>query len=153
MSTAAMAHVFHDTIVLERAYKASPARVFEAWRSVEARKRWSKPSDEIELIYDKAEFYVGGEDIVRCGTAGDLKYLAKVRYMEIVPDTRIVFSEHVSEGGVSNAAALIDVSFEAKGKETRLVVTMHVAAFDTPAMLQGYRDGWNPSLDKLASEF
>ena len=153
MNTATVSRVFHDTIVLERTYKASPARVFAAWQDVEARKRWSKPSDEIELVYERAEFRAGGEDIVRCGTSGNLKYLAKVRYLEIVPDARIVFSEHVSDSGVSQAAALIDVSMEASGAGTRQVVTIHVAAFDTPDMLQGYRDGWNPTLDKLADEF
>lgn len=147
------ARVFHDTIALERTYPASPARVFEAWRDVEARKRWSKPSDQIELVYDKAEFHVGGEDVVRCGVAGDLRHLAIVTYMEIDPDRRLVFAERVSEAGVAKAAALIDVAFEPSGKGTRLTVTMQVAAYDTPDMIDGYRQGWTPSLENLTNEF
>lgn len=153
MTTAAPGRVLHDTIVMERIYRASPARVFAAWKSVEARQRWSKPSPDVEFVYEQHDFRVGGLDIARCGSPGDLRYCAEVRYMEIVPDARIVFSERVTEADLPRAAALIDVSMEPRGAETRMMLTMHVAAFDTPEMLQGYRDGWTPSLDNLAQEF
>lgn len=153
MSTETLARVFHDTIVMERTFRASPARVFAAWKSVEARQRWSKPSPDVDFVYDQHDFRVGGLDIARCGAPGDLRYCAEVRYMEITPDARIVFSERVTEADIPRAAALIDVSMEARGAETRMVLTMHVAAFDTPDMLQGYRDGWTPSLHNLANEF
>jgi uncharacterized protein YndB with AHSA1/START domain len=153
MSMATTPSVFHDTIVMQRTYRASPARVFEAWRSVEARQRWSRPSPDVEFVYEQHDFRVGGLDIARCGSPGDLRYCAEVRYMEIASDARIVFSERVTEDGLPRAAALIDVSMEAKGRDTHMVVTMHVAAFDTPEMLQGYRDGWTPTLDNLANEF
>lgn len=153
MTTATMNRVFHDTIVMERIYNASPARVFAAWRDVEARKRWSRPSPDVEIVYDKAEFRVGGEDVTRCGSAGDLRFSAIVTYMEITPDTRIVFAERVAESGVSKAASMIDVSLEPQGKQTRMIVTMQVAAYDTPDMLDGYRQGWTPALDNLAREF
>jgi uncharacterized protein YndB with AHSA1/START domain len=153
MNATTLARVFHDTIVMERTYRASPARVFAAWRSVEARQRWSRPSPDVEFVYEQHDFRVGGLDVARCGSPGDLRYCAEVRYMEIVEHTRIVFSERVTEADVARAAALIDVSMEAMGAETRMVVSMHVAAFDTPEMLQGYRDGWTPALDNLANEF
>lgn len=153
MITTTVSRVHHGSITLERTYRASPSRVFEAWRSVEARTRWSRPSDEIELVYDRAEFRVGGEDVVRCGMAGDLRHLAKVRYLEIVDDARIVFAEHVSEAGVAKAAALIDVTLTPDGAGTRLAINMQVASFDSPDMIEGYRQGWTPTLDKLATEF
>lgn len=153
MTTTTAGRVYHGSITLERTYRASPARVFEAWRSVEARQRWSRPSDEIALVYDSADFRVGGEDVARCGTAGDMRHVAKVRYLEIVDDRLIVFSEHVSEAGVSKAAALVHVSLTPEGRETRLSITMQVASFDSPDMIEGYRQGWTPTLEKLATEF
>jgi len=152
MSILTVGRVHHDTIRMERTYRASPERVFDAWRDVAARLRWSRPSPHVEIVYDKAEFRVGGEDVTRCGSAGDLRYVAKVRYLEIEDDSRIVFAEHVAEDGVSKAAALIDVTLAPAGRETRLILTMQIAAFDSADMLHGYRQGWTPALENLANE-
>lgn len=143
-----------ETIVLERTYKATPARVFEAWRDPKARERWSKPSDDTGMVYDTADFRVGGEDIARCGPKDDLRFHARVRYLEIAPDQRIVMAETIAEGGTTIAASLIFIDFEPAGQtSTRLTVTMHVAGLDRPDMIEGYREGWEPTLDRLASEF
>lgn len=56
-----------ETVVMERTYRASPARVFKAWGDVEARTRWSIPSPDVIIVYDKADFRVGGVDDSRCG--------------------------------------------------------------------------------------
>ena len=68
MSILTVGRVHHDTIRMERTYRASPERVFDAWRDVAARLRWSRPSPHVEIVYDKAEFRVGGEDVTRCGS-------------------------------------------------------------------------------------
>ena len=73
--------------------------------------------------------------------------------MEITQDRRIIFAEHVSESGESRAASLITVDFEADGASTRLTLTLQISSIDGPEMLQGYRQGWEPSLDNLAAEF
>lgn len=143
----------HDSLTLERTYNASTARVFEAWRDVKARERWSKPSADTEIVYDQAEFKVGGLDIVRCGFKGNLRYSARVRYLEIIPDARIVMAESVAEDGITRAVSLVTVEMAPEGKSTRLKVTLQISALDGPDMLQGYRDGWEPTLDNLANEF
>lgn len=142
-----------ETIILERTYKATPARVFEAWRDPVARERWSKPSDDTGLVYEQADFRVGGEDISRCGPKDDMRFLARVRYLEIVPDARIVVAESIAENGKMSAASLIVIDFEAVGQSTRMTVTMHVSGLDGPEFVEGYREGWNPTLDNLAKEF
>ncbi len=142
-----------ETIILERTYKASPARAFEAWRDPKARERWSKPSDGTGLVYEQADFRVGGEDISRCGPKDDMRFLARVRYLEIIPDQRIVVAETVAESGAVSAASLIFIDFEAVGQTTRLTVTMHVSGLDGADMIEGYRQGWAPTLDRLAEEF
>lgn len=143
----------HDTLVLERSYNASTARVFEAWRDVKARERWSKPSDDTDIVYDQAEFKVGGLDVMRCGLKGDLRYHAHVRYLEITPDARIVMAERIGENGKVSAVSLVTIEMEPEGKGTRLKATLQISALDGSDMLQGYRDGWGPTLDNLANEF
>ena len=145
--------VYVETVVMERTYRATPARVFAAWSDTEARTRWGRPSPDVIVVYDRADFRVGGVDDSRCGTPDDLRFRAVVRYMEITQDRRIIFAEHVSESGESRAASLITVDFEADGASTRLTLTLQISSIDGPEMLQGYRQGWEPSLDNLAAEF
>jgi uncharacterized protein YndB with AHSA1/START domain len=153
MTATTQTNMLHDIIVMERTYNASPARVFGAWESVEARLRWSIPFPEAAAAYDQAEFKVGGLDIMRCGLKADMHYLAHVRYLEIIRDQRIVMAECIAEDGKTSAASLITVEFEPAGKGTKQTVTMQVSAFDGSDMLDGYGVGWTAALDNLAKEF
>jgi uncharacterized protein YndB with AHSA1/START domain len=158
MTAATQAKMLHDTIVMERTYNTSPARVFAAWESVEARLRWSIPFPEAGAVYDQAEFRVGGLDIMRCGPRDDMRFLAHVRYLEILPDRRIVMAERVAEDGKIRAASLITIEFEpvdpkSDARATKQTVTMQVSALDGSDMLDGYRSGWTAALDNLADEF
>jgi uncharacterized protein YndB with AHSA1/START domain len=152
MTTAVQSRTVHDVITLERTYSATPARVFAAWADAKARERWGRPNDEEIIVYDHAEFRVGGEDVSRCGPKGDLRWMARVRYLEIIRDARIVMAEHVSEAGTARASALITVEFEPLGKSTKLRLNIQIAAFD-PGMIAGYNHGWPAALDNLAKEF
>jgi uncharacterized protein YndB with AHSA1/START domain len=145
--------VVHETLTLENTYKASPARVFAAWESVEARLRWSKPHPSTGLVYDAHDFRVGGKDIARCGPADDMRFRAEVHYLDIVPAKRLIFSERISENDKPMATSLITVEFREKGKDTHQVVTMQIVALDGSDMVEGYKEGWEPTLDNLAKEF
>lgn len=146
-------NLYLETVVMERTYRASPARVFAAWGDVEARKRWSVPSPDVIMVYDRADFRVGGVDDARCGAPDDLRFRAVVHYLEITPDRRIIFAEHVTESGMPRAASLITVDLEPQGADTKLLLTLQISSIDGPEMLQGYRQGWEPTLDNLANEF
>ncbi len=153
MTAATQTRMLHDKIVMERVYNASPARVFAAWESVEARLRWSIPFPEAGAAYDQAEFKVGGLDIMRCGLKSDMRFLAHVRYLEIIKDARIVMAESIAEDGTIRAASLITVELEPADKDTKQTVTMQVSAIDGADMLDGYRVGWTAALDNIAKEF
>lgn len=153
MTAATMPQTLHDTIVMERIYAASPSRVFAAWESVEARLRWSIPFPEAGAAYDAADFRVGGLDIMRCGLKDDMRFRAHVRYLEIIPDRRIVMAERIAEDGAFRAASLITIELEAAGKATKQTVTMQVSAIEGSGMREGYDAGWSAALDNLAREF
>jgi uncharacterized protein YndB with AHSA1/START domain len=143
----------HATIVMERTYNASPARVFAAWADVEARKRWSAPAENIRIEYEETDFREGGRDISRCIEPGNEDYVAAVTYIDIKGDQRIAFVEDVTHGKKRVSAALISVELAARGAATRLLLTMQIASFDGSNMEQGYQFGWNAALDNLAKEF
>ena len=145
--------IAHATIVMERTYNASPARVFAAWADVEARKRWSAPADNIRIEYEEADFREGGRDLSRCIEPGNEDYVAAVTYIDIKRDQRIAFVEDVAHGKKRVSAALISVELTPQGGATRLLLTMQIASFDEAGMEQGYQFGWNAALDNLAKEF
>ncbi len=148
-----MTSFVHATIVMERTYNATIARVFAAWSDVEARKRWSVPGDDIRIEYEAADFREGGRDISRCIEPGNADYIATVNYIDIRKDQRIVFAEDVVHGDKRVSAALISMELTANGAATHLALTMQIVSFDKSGMEQGYRFGWSAALDNLAKEF
>jgi uncharacterized protein YndB with AHSA1/START domain len=148
-----MSTLAHATIVMERTYNASPQRVFSAWADVDARKRWSAPTENIRIEYEEADFREGGRDVSRCIEPGNEDYVAVVNYIDIKPDQRIAFVEAIAHGKKRVSAALISVELAPKGPVTHLLLTMQIASFDGGGMEQGYQFGWNAALDNLAKEF
>jgi uncharacterized protein YndB with AHSA1/START domain len=148
-----MTGLSHATIVMERTYNASPARVFSAWADVEARKRWSTPAENIRIEYEEADFREGGRDVSRCIEPGNDDYVAAVSYIDLKRDQRIFFVEDITHGKTRVSAALISVGVTPHGAATRLLLTMQIASFDGSNMEQGYQFGWNAALDNLAKEF
>jgi uncharacterized protein YndB with AHSA1/START domain len=145
--------VAHATLIMERTYKASPARVFAAWESVEARKRWSSPAENIRIEYEETDFREGGRDVSRCIEPGNADYVAQVHYLDIKREQRIVFTEDVAHGKKRVSAALVSVELAPKDTGTKLHLTLQIASFDDAGMEQGYQFGWNSALDNLAKEF
>jgi uncharacterized protein YndB with AHSA1/START domain len=148
-----MTSLAHATIVMERVYNASPARVFAAWENVEARERWSAPSPEIRIKHETADFREGGRDVSRCIEPGKADYVADIVYLDIRRDRRIVFAETVANAGARVSAALISVEITPKDAGARLLLTIQMASFDGVDMAAGYNEGWSAALDNLALEF
>lgn len=148
-----MSTLTHATIVMERSYNASPQRVYAAWESVEQRKRWASPAENIRIEYESADFREGGRDVSRCIEPGNADYIAVVTYIDLQRDRRIVFVEDISHGETRVSAALIGVELTPSGAGTRLVLTLQITAFDGSQMEEGYQFGWSAALDNLAKEF
>ncbi|MBC7769595.1 MAG: SRPBCC domain-containing protein [Phycisphaerales bacterium] len=148
-----MTAITHATIVMDRTYNASPARVFAAWADLDARKRWSAPADDIRIEYEASDFREGGRDLSRCIELGNADYVAQVFYLDITPSQRIVFAEDVSHGDKRVSAALICVELMPADAGARLTLTLQIAAFDGSEMEKGYQFGWSAALDNLGKEF
>jgi uncharacterized protein YndB with AHSA1/START domain len=125
--------VEHATFAVERSYDASPARVFAAWASPEAKSRWFlEPGGEFEL-----DFRVGGREFSRGGLPDGTVYTFEGRYQDIVPDERIVYSYemHLDDKRISVSLATIEFAPAADG--TRLTLTeqgAYLDDFDDPSL-------------------
>jgi uncharacterized protein YndB with AHSA1/START domain len=139
----------HATITLEHSYPAPPERVFVEFADAVARARWSAPSNDA-LIYDEADFRIGGKDVFRCGPKGDPKFHGETRYLHVVPNSCVVSSETLETDGQQIAVALTTLDFQSIEQGTNLIVTVQVVSFVGPDMICGYESGNKSALKNLA---
>ncbi|MDP3855190.1 SRPBCC family protein [Phenylobacterium sp.] len=142
----------HETLIFERPFACSPEILYGAFADPVARARWGLPSPTATIIYDEADFRVGGRDRSRCGAKSDPRFLVDVTYLDIVPNHRIVYSEKVMDGDRALSAALHTIEISPRAAAALLKVTVQLAAFEGEDMAQGVRFGFNAALDNLARE-
>lgn len=142
----------HDTITFERSFRCPLGLLYEAFADPVARARWGTPSPSAVIIYDKADFRVGGTDLSRCGAKHDPRFHVEATYLDIMPESRIVYSETVSEAGRRLSAALQTIEMKATVEGSSLKVTVQIAAFDGADIADGVRHGFNAALANLARE-
>jgi uncharacterized protein YndB with AHSA1/START domain len=139
----------HATITLQHSYSAPLERVFSEFADPVARARWSAPSGDV-LIYDEADFRVGGKDVFRCGPKQDPKFRGVTCYLDIVRNARVVSSETVEMGGQRLAVALTTIDFEPVEDGTKLTVTVQIVSFVGPDVIHGYESGNKSALANLS---
>jgi uncharacterized protein YndB with AHSA1/START domain len=139
----------HATITLQHSYPAPPERVFSEFADPAGRARWGAPSEDA-LIYGEADFRIGGKDVFRCGPKGEPKFHGETRYLDIVPNGRVVSSETLEAGGQRLAVALTTLDFEPTGEGTKLTVTIQIVSFVGPDVIRGYESGNTSALQNLS---
>jgi uncharacterized protein YndB with AHSA1/START domain len=142
----------HDTLVFERHFSCSLDALYAAFADPVARARWGVPSSTAVIIYDEADFRVGGRDRSRCGARDDPRFHVEVTYLDIWPKTRIVYAERVAEGDTPLSGALYTLEFAADGGGACLKTTVQIASFGGPGMAEGTRQGFRAALDNLEAE-
>lgn len=147
------AETLHKTLVLTRIVPAPPKRVFEAHADAGQRTKWGVPSETAVLIYDQDNFRIGGMDRFRCGSKDDPKHHGTTVYLDIAQERRIVSSEVITVEGKSLSAALTTVELSPHDRGTALRMTVQVASFVGPDMINGHEQGYNGALDNLVGHF
>lgn len=140
----------HDTMRLERDYPASPERVFEAWADPAQKREWfTGGSSEGDYVLD---FSVGGHEVSRGGPAGsDDIYTYDAQYVDIVPNSRIVYTNVMLRGDTRISASLTSVEFLRTGDGTRLVLTEHGVFLDGEDKPEYRKQGIGQQLDALGT--
>jgi len=143
--------VTHATFVIERTYPTSPARVFSAFASREAKMRWFAGPAEWSLSEHELDFRVGGRERVSGGPKGGPRHIYEARFQDIVPNMRIIssYDMHLDDKRISISLATIEL--KPSGSGTHLIYT------EQGAFLDGYDDagsrehGTGELLDKLGT--
>lgn len=142
--------IIHGMFVVERTYKAAPARVYAAFATEQGKQAWfSGPNDDWDLIDRAFDFSVGGEERLsgrwKNGTVSEMR----LRYFDIVPERRIVYCYEMIINDVKISVSLATLEIRPEGAGAKLVITEHGAYLD------GYDDngsrehGTNMILDRL----
>ena len=143
--------VVHDTIVLERRFPATPEQVYSAWFDAEQRGRWHFPgADGWELSEFDQDFRVGGHERSRFGPKGAPHLREEGRFLDIVPNQRIVSAGTMHEYEVRISMTLCTVELASDGDGTRLKLTDQSAFLDGRERPDERRSGWGKVLERLA---
>ncbi len=139
----------HATLVFERDVPATVEDVFVAFADAKARTQWGPASAKDAIVYDQEEFREEGLDRFRCGPKESPTIHGRTRYLEIIPNRRIVSSETISIGGQRLCASLTTVELRLTGNTTKLKSTTQLASFVGHDMIRGHENGYNGALDNL----
>ena len=139
--------VTHATFVVERTFAAPPARVFAAFATFDAKRRWACHDDWTNTEFD---FRPGGREANRGGEPGGPVYVFDARYYDIVPNERIVFAYEMYRDDVRISVSVSALEFRPDGDGTRLVFTEHGAFLDGHDTAEAREHGTGEGLDNLA---
>jgi uncharacterized protein YndB with AHSA1/START domain len=142
--------VVHHTFTLQRRYKASPARVFAAWSSPEAKAQWFHGPEEFSREPLKLDFRVGGMESTSGVAKNGVRHTYDALYTNIVPNERFVLTYWMTLDGAPISTSLQTVEFAPDGGGTLLTFTEQDAfldGFDGPATRE---EGTRELLDNLA---
>ena len=134
--------VRHATFAIERSYPVPPERVYRAMADPEAKSKWfTKP----EIF----EFRVGGREY-SSGAGPDGKvYAFDSRYLEIVPELRIVYCYTMDADDIRISASLTTIELFPADGGTRLVFTEQGVFFDGHDTPEIREQGTKELLDAL----
>jgi len=142
--------VEYATFTIDRTYEVSPAAVFAAWATPEAKSRWFKdPDGWVTNAPYELDFRVGGHELSSGSPEGGPLIDYRAHYWDIVQDERIVYTYEMQMDGTRISVSLATVELEPKGAGTRISVTeqgAYLDGHDTPDQRQ---QGTGPLLDAL----
>jgi uncharacterized protein YndB with AHSA1/START domain len=117
--------ITHGSFTVERSYEVPPARVFKAWADPEIKAKWfgAGPSEIFEFKEGGREFASGAMD-------EKTTFTFEVRYYDIVPDNRIVYTYEMAMNGARLSVSVATVEFRPEGRGTKLVLREDGAFLD-----------------------
>jgi uncharacterized protein YndB with AHSA1/START domain len=142
----------HDTFVIERLLAAPPRRVFAAWSTPEAKRRWFACHDDWVGTEYHLDFRVGGSELNRVVPPGSVPHLFQAQFLDIVADQRIVYAYDMHVGDHRISVSLATVVFEPAEAGTRMIFTEQVVFLDGYADDGSRRRGTEDGIDRLALE-
>jgi uncharacterized protein YndB with AHSA1/START domain len=115
--------VTNAIFTIERVLSASPARVFAAYASLEAKSAWFKAPSDIETLNRELDFRVGGKERFHARWPSGLVTDFQATYHDIVENERIILVYDLFHNGDKLSVSLLTLELRAEGNKTRLIHT------------------------------
>lgn len=140
----------HHTITVNRAFQATRAVVFAAWRDPAALQRWYVPGDAHWTSKIVAhDFRVGGSKRISFGPRDEVPYTEDCRYEDIVDGQRLCFSMTIARAARRLTTSMVTVQFLNAGARVHVIVTDQLVILDGGDTAEDRERGWGETLDKL----
>ena len=138
-------------LVLTRVFDAPRAVVWKAWTDAKQVQQWWGPEHFTNPICEM-DVRVGGtlKIVMRSPTGSE--HPMKGVFREVVKNEKLVFTNiAVDENGDPLLEGMTTVIFEDEGDKTKLTLKTGASGIKSQVkfMLQGMKDGWSQSFDKL----
>ncbi len=133
------------SLQLKRTFPASREKVWKAWTTPEALKRWFAPSDEYSTPTAQVDLRVGGGYRIEIHAPDGKPHIVVGTYEEILAPEKLVFTWSWEGGPVQDTRVTLE--FHDRGKETEIVLTHEL--FPDEKARQDHTEGWNGCLGNL----
>ena len=144
--------ITNATFTIERVLNASPARVFAAYSSLEAKGAWFKAPSEVETLNRDFDFRVGGKERFHARWPGGRVTDFQATYRDIVENERIILVYDMFHNGEKLSVSLQTLEFRAEGERTRLLHTEQGSYLTGGAeAVQGREHGTTWHIDNLVA--
>ena len=115
--------VTNATFTIERVLNASPARVFAAYSSLEAKSAWFNAPTAIETLNRDFDFRVGGKERFHARWPSGMVTDFQAIYHDIVENQRIILVYDMFHNGDKLSVSLLTLELRGEGDRTRLIHT------------------------------
>lgn len=141
--------LIHHTFSIERRYPVPVERVFSGWSDPAAKRRWFslKPSEHT------MDFRVGGLEVNRSNGSNGKLLEFESRYLDIVPDHRIIYTSTLSADGELATVSITTIELTADNAETILLLSESDVFLDGGEQPSWREQGTADWLGKLDIEF
>jgi uncharacterized protein YndB with AHSA1/START domain len=138
-----------DTFTFTRNFPLSADRMWILLTAPEYREIWGAPDDNQVLETISSDFSIGGVDHHRCGPADQPEFEVKTRWYNIDAPAAATFTETIIAGGMALGVSLVTYALSPATKGCDLVITVAVASFVGPEMMDEFKAGWTGGMAKL----
>lgn len=145
--------VLHTSFVIDRQFRASPKRVFQAWTDPKAKQGWSDCHADLNDTDYSLDFRPGGSEIHRVVYPDGAVQLVQKHYFDVVPNERIIYAYDIELGKRRLSVSLVTVQFEASTEGTRMLYNEQVTYLDGHQDLEERIRGTEGGFDRLQAMF
>jgi uncharacterized protein YndB with AHSA1/START domain len=138
----------HTSFVIDRAFAAPPAAVFQAWADPALKRQWSDCHADHTTHYSLDFRPLGRETHRVDDPARGVQLIEKV-FFDIVPARRIVFAYDISLDERRLSVSLVTVEFTAAQGGTKMIYSEQLAYLDGHTDLSQRVHGTAQALDRL----